>query len=130
MRPEALFSELFEIRRTIESEAAFLAAQQGSDAEIAEIGVAFDEMVEAERATDEAIEADLRFHRQNLATAHNPPLHQMGSLIGVGVLASHRIACDLSFRYFCQNTRTCDSDKEAQAGGGAEGNGQPAQQNA
>ena len=59
MWPEAFFSELFEIRRMIEPEAAFLAAQRGSDAEIAAIGVAFDEMVEAERRTDEAIEADL-----------------------------------------------------------------------
>jgi GntR family galactonate operon transcriptional repressor len=100
MRPEALFSELFEIRRMIESEAAFLAARLISDAEFAEIGVAFDEMVEAERTTDEAIEDDLRFHRQILATAHNPLLHQMGSLIGVGLLVSHRIARDLFFSAF------------------------------
>ena len=80
MWPEAFFSELFEIRRMIEPEAAFLAAQRGSDAEISAIEVVFDEMVEAERTTDEAIEADLRFHRQILATAHNPLLHQMDSL--------------------------------------------------
>lgn len=105
MRPEAFFSELFEIRRMIEPEAAFLAAQRGSDAEIAAIGVAFDEMVEAERTTDEAIEADLRFHRQILATAHNPLLHQMGSLIGVGLLVSHRIARDPFFLAFLSENK-------------------------
>jgi len=39
MRPEAFFSVLFEVRRMIEPEAALVAAQRGSDAKIAAIGV-------------------------------------------------------------------------------------------
>ena len=54
----------------------------------------------------------------------------MGSLIGVGLLVPHRIARDLSYSAFLSVCKDVLGDKEAQAGGSAEGNGQPAQQNA
>ena len=88
------FRELFEIRRMIEPEAAMLAAQRGTDAEIAAIETAYEGMETSKTTSDEAIEADLSFHRQILAAAHNPLLHQMGSLIGVGLLVSYRISKD------------------------------------
>jgi DNA-binding FadR family transcriptional regulator len=94
MAPEAFFKELFEIRRMIEPEAASMAAQRGSDAEIAAIGTAYELMERAESGSDEGIEADLGFHRGILAAAHNPLLHQMASLIGVGLLVSYRISSD------------------------------------
>jgi DNA-binding FadR family transcriptional regulator len=94
MAPEDFYKELFEIRRMIEPEAAFLAAQRGSDAEIAAIGTAFELMETAKNGSDEGIEADLAFHREVLAAAHNPLLHQMASLIGVGLLVAYRISPD------------------------------------
>lgn len=94
MAPEAFFKELFEIRRMIEPEAASLAAQRGTDAEVAAIGTAYELMEAAKTGSDEGIEADLAFHREILGAAHNPLLHQMASLIGVGLLVSYRISKD------------------------------------
>jgi GntR family galactonate operon transcriptional repressor len=94
MAPEAFFKELFEIRRMIEPEAAMLAAQRGTDAEIAAIETAYGVMEAAKTGSDSGIEADLAFHREILAAAHNPLLHQMASLIGVGLLVSYRISKD------------------------------------
>lgn len=94
MAPEAFFKELFEIRRMIEPEAAMLAAQRGTDAEVAAIGTAYELMEAAKTGSDEGIEADLAFHREILAAAHNPLLHQMASIIGVGLLVSYRISKD------------------------------------
>ncbi len=94
MPPEAFFRELFEIRRMIEPEAASLAAQRGSEAEIAAMETAYELMETAKNGSDEAIEADLAFHREILAAAHNPLLHQMASLIGVGLLVAYRISRD------------------------------------
>lgn len=94
MPPEAFFRELFEIRRMIEPEAAALAAERGTAAEITRIEKAFDEMAGSKSTTDEAIAADLLFHRSILAAGHNALLLQMGSLIGVGLLVSYRISKD------------------------------------
>lgn len=86
------FSELFEIRLMIEPEAAGLAAERASPADLAEIEAAFQAMTEASRADVPGIEADLRFHRGILAAGRNPLLLQMGNLIGVGLLISHRFS--------------------------------------
>jgi DNA-binding FadR family transcriptional regulator len=94
MPRQNFFRELFEIRAMIEPRAAALAAERGGDDEIAEIELAFAAMEAAEVGGDQAIEADLRFHRAILAAAHNDLLLQMGNLIGVGLLTSHRISRD------------------------------------
>ena len=94
MAPEEFFRELFEIRRMIEPEAAAAAAVRGTDAEIAAIEVAYELMETSKTTGDEAIAADLAFHRQILAAAHNALLLQMGSLIGVGLLVTYRISTD------------------------------------
>jgi GntR family galactonate operon transcriptional repressor len=93
------FQELFEIRSMIEPPAAALAAERSSDPGIAAIGAAYAEMEEADPAGDEAITADLKFHRSILAASHNDLLLQMGNLIGVGLLVSYRISSD-SYRVF------------------------------
>ena len=94
MPPDAFFRELFEIRRMIEPEAAALAAERASDAEIAAIETAYEAMETFKTTTEAAIAADLTFHRQILAAGHNALLLQMGSLIGVGLLVSYRISTD------------------------------------
>ena len=48
----------------------------------------------AETHTDEAILADLDFHRAILVAAGNDLLLQMGKLIGVGLLVSYRLSPD------------------------------------
>lgn len=94
MRPENFFAELFEIRRMIEPEAAALAADRGTGAEIIAIESAYEAMEISNTTTDAAISADLAFHQSILAAAHNALLLQMGSLIGVGLLVSYRISKD------------------------------------
>ena len=51
---------------------------------------AYYDMVAAEPSGDEAIDADIRFHRSILQAAHNALILQMGGLIGVGLLVSFR----------------------------------------
>ena len=92
MQPVQFFAELFEIRQMIEPEAAALAAVRATPADIAEIETAFQAMVEASQANTPGIEADLRFHRGILAAGRNPLLLQMGNLISVGLLISHRFS--------------------------------------
>jgi len=96
MPPRAFFRELFEIRRVIEPEASALAAERATAEDIAAIERSFAVMarIEADNTTDEAIVADLDFHRSILAAAHNDLLLQMGKLIGVGLLVSYRLSMD------------------------------------
>lgn len=94
MPHELFFEELFEIRSMIEPRAAALAAERATDREIEAIGEALEAMGDAATEGDEAIEADLAFHRAILAAAHNPLLLQMGNLIGIGLLTSYRISSE------------------------------------
>ncbi len=96
MEPRAFYRELFEIRRMIEPEAAALAAERASAEDVQAIERAFAVMaeVEADSTTDEAILADLDFHRAILVAAGNDLLLQMGKLIGVGLLVSYRLSPD------------------------------------
>lgn len=96
MEPRAFYRELFEIRRMIEPEAAALAAERATEEDVTAIEKAFAVMseVEANTATNEAIVADLDFHRSILVAARNDLLLQMGKLIGVGLLVSYRLSPD------------------------------------
>lgn len=94
MPPKQFFVELFEIRSMIEPRAAQLAATRATDEEIDVIGAAIAAMENAKPSGDEAIEADLSFHRAILSAAQNDLLLQMGNLIGVGLLTSYRISSE------------------------------------
>jgi DNA-binding FadR family transcriptional regulator len=94
MAPGDFYRELFEVRRMIEPEAAALAAERATDAEVAQIGAAYRGMATPTEVTDDAVAADLAFHRQILDASHNVLLLQMGNLIGVGLLVSYRITQD------------------------------------
>lgn len=88
------FRELFEIRRMIEPQAAALAAERANAADLAAIAEAYREMEAAEHDSDQAIDADIRFHRGILAAGHNELLVQMGALISAGLLVSFRISSE------------------------------------
>lgn len=94
MPHELFFEELFEICSMIEPRAAALAAERATDREIEAIEEALQAMSSAATDGNEAIEADLAFHRAILAAAHNPLLLQMGNLIGIGLLTSYRISSE------------------------------------
>jgi GntR family transcriptional regulator, galactonate operon transcriptional repressor len=92
MQALRFYREIFEIRGLIEPQAAAFAAERASKTEIAEIVAAFAAMEAADQPGNEAIDADLGFHRAVLAAAHNDLLLQMGNLIGVGLMVSYRLS--------------------------------------
>ena len=94
MPPAQFFREIFEIRALIEPQAAALAAERATKADIADMVAAYAAMEAAEQPDAAAIEADLHFHRSILAGAHNDLLLQMGNLIGVGLMVSYRLSSD------------------------------------
>ena len=100
MPPAQFFREIFEIRGLIEPQAAALAAERATKADIAEMrGRLRGHGGRRAARQAPAIEADLRFHRAILAGAHNDLLLQMGNLIGVGLMVSYRLSSD-SFAVF------------------------------
>ena len=92
MPPMQFFQEMFEIRRMIEPEAASLAAQRATDADLAVMAQAFHDIETAEESSSGAIDADVRFHRSILNASHNELIMQMGALISVGLMISFRIS--------------------------------------
>ena len=111
------FRELFEIRGMIEPEAAALAAQRATDSDLAAISQAYDEMERAERSSDAAIDADVRFHRAILAAGKNDLLLQMAALISAGLLVSFRIS-NRSFNVFLPlHKRVMDAIRARDANG-------------
>jgi DNA-binding FadR family transcriptional regulator len=100
MPPAQFFAEIFEIRSMIEPEAAALAAERATEEEIAAVAAAYADMEAADiPGNPSAIDADLRFHHGLLHCARNDLLLQMGNLIGVGLLVSHKLSSD-SFDVF------------------------------
>ena len=92
MPPMQFFREMFEIRRMIEPEAASLAAARATAADIAVMDQAFRDIETAEESSNQAIDADRRFHRAILAASHNELMLQMGAIISVGLMVSFRIS--------------------------------------
>ena len=88
--PGQFFGELFEVRLMIEPRAAALAAERATAEDLAHLKDAFEAMVHANQANSLGVEADLRFHQSILAASKNQLLLQIGNIIGVGLLISHR----------------------------------------
>ena len=110
------FRELFEIRRMIEPNAAALAAERANDADIETIAAAYRDMEAADHDSDEAIDADVRFHRGILAAGHNELLVQMGSLISAGLLVSFRISSQSFEAVLPQHARVLEAIRSRDAG--------------
>ena len=79
--PAALAQELFEIRFAIEPLAARLAAQRARPEDIARIRTALHTMGEGHQNPQRAMQADIDFHMQVIAAAHNRFLMPVGSVI-------------------------------------------------
>ena len=92
MPPMQFFRELSEMRRMIEPEAAAHAAERATADDLAAMTVAYNDMAAAEPSSDDAIDADIRFHRAILQATHNALILQMGGVIGVGLLVSFGIS--------------------------------------
>ncbi len=74
--PQTLES-LLEVRRLLEGEAAYLAAQRATDDDLKALKVVFESLVDEQPQEDSAsahAERDMRFHHAVYAAAHNPIL--------------------------------------------------------
>jgi GntR family transcriptional regulator, galactonate operon transcriptional repressor len=109
MPPMQFFRELSEIRRMIEPEAAALAAERVTPDDLAVMSKAYDDMVAAEPSSNEAIDADIRFHRSILQAAHNALILQMGGLLGVGLLVSFGISSRSFDTFLPQHKQVLDA---------------------
>ena len=83
---------LFEIRRMVEPAAAALAAERGTEDELAEIEAALDVMKRCDPAAREAIDADLAFHLRILAATSNEMLVSLGYLIESALAQSFELS--------------------------------------
>jgi DNA-binding FadR family transcriptional regulator len=76
---------LFELRSIIEPEAAAIAAERRTKADLGTMREALESMASHGLATDEGQSADREFHRAVLAATRNPPLYALSSSIGAAV---------------------------------------------
>jgi GntR family galactonate operon transcriptional repressor len=86
-----LLHDLAEVRAIVEPAAVRLAAQRRTDADLAALDEALDAMARASKAGEEAVEADLAFHRALLAASHNEMLERMEMVIATGLAHRDRL---------------------------------------
>ncbi|HEY9408626.1 MAG TPA: FCD domain-containing protein, partial [Jiangellaceae bacterium] len=84
---------LHEVRAIVEPAAAELAAARRSEADLAELDAALARMATAvgPGSADDAVAADLAFHRTLLAASHNELLARMEVLIEAGLAQRDRL---------------------------------------
>lgn len=97
---EDFVKHLYELRLFIEPNAAKLAAQRGTDRQIAAISAAFTQMAALPPYSEEVIEADVAFHSAVLGAANNPALMCLNSMITSTLYWSIRLQRDKSAAAF------------------------------
>ena len=87
--------QIIEARQIFEPDAARLAAERASAAEVAEIEKAYQRMTAARRDDIEAcIDADLAFHRAILSASHNYVLRSLADVIGAALRTIFRLSTE------------------------------------
>lgn len=86
-----LLRDLGEVRGIVEPAAVRLAADRRTDADLAVLGEALEAMTRASEVGDEAVQADLAFHRALLAASHNEMLERMEMVIATGLAHRDRL---------------------------------------
>jgi DNA-binding FadR family transcriptional regulator len=79
-----LFDQLTEVRAVVEPAAAHMAAERATDADLADLSSALEAMASA-ADVDEAVAADIAFHRVLLLATHNDFLAQIAQIIAIGL---------------------------------------------
>jgi DNA-binding FadR family transcriptional regulator len=87
-------TELFELRRVLEPAAAGLAASRISPAQLAELTLAYEEMVAAGEDTAKFFEPDVRFHRTILGAVGNALFRALGQTVTVALDITLRLSLD------------------------------------
>ena len=90
---DEILLELYEYRRLLEPEAARLAAERASDAEIKAIQIAFSAMQQSLGSRKDEIESDIRLHVEIILAANNrfltPLATAIKSLLRIAIERSH-----------------------------------------
>jgi GntR family transcriptional regulator, galactonate operon transcriptional repressor len=86
-----LLRDLGEVRGIVEPAAVRLAARRRTDADLAALDEAIAAMTSASAVGDEAVDADLAFHRALLAASHNEMLERMEMVIATGLAFRDRL---------------------------------------
>ncbi len=84
----AFLAKLFEIRQTLEPVAAAIAAQQRTEAHVADLRAIVRDMAKARTSKTAFTEADVDFHVMVLSASGNPFMHSIGALIRTALAAS------------------------------------------
>lgn len=82
---ESFIRDLFELRQIVEPAAAALAAERRTEADLARMGRALDDMAHHGLATPEGRAADRAFHHAVLEATRNAPLLSLSSSIAAAV---------------------------------------------
>lgn len=91
--------DLLEVRKLVEPDAAKMAAERVSAADLAEIGAAYAAMETAAEDLPSSIEPDLRFHLGILKATHNIFMRPFGGLIQATLRASFQVTNSSSTLY-------------------------------
>ena len=86
-----LLRDLGEVRGIVEPAAVRLAAERHTEEDLAALDDAIDAMTRASEVGDEAVDADLAFHRALLAASHNEMLERMERVIATGLAFRDRL---------------------------------------
>lgn len=89
---EHFLRDLVEFRQAVEPLAASLAAERASDADIAELEQAYNDMAAVWEDVEASVEPDLRFHHIILQSSGNELLAPLGTMIETALVASFRLA--------------------------------------
>lgn len=79
-----LFDQLTEVRAVVEPAAARMAAERATETDLADLSSALSSMASA-TGVDEAVAADIAFHRVLLLSTHNDFLAQIAAIIAIGL---------------------------------------------
>ena len=82
---------VLELRIGVETEAAGLAAQRRSDADLVAMRAALDSMAAALEAGDDAVAADFQFHLEVSRATRNPHFEQLMAALGSAVIPRSRL---------------------------------------
>jgi DNA-binding FadR family transcriptional regulator len=85
---------VLELRIGIETEAAALAAQRRADTHLTAMRAALDEFARAVEAGRDAVEADLRFHREIARATGNPHFSGLMATLGARIIPRARLGAD------------------------------------
>ncbi len=85
---------VLELRIGIETEAAALAAQRRDDSHLKSMRAALDDFTHAVEAGRDAVEADLRFHREIARATGNPHFSGLMATLGAKIIPRARLGAD------------------------------------